>query len=135
MNFLRKCMSVMMITCLMVAAMPAMAMHCAHASVPAQTAAQQVAVEADDITEAPCPMHAAPQTTAAQDNNQDDTKTTQADCCGTFCTCALGNCHAGAAVLARVEMGTTVITSSTSAAPAAHFAPYAPEMSTPPPRV
>lgn len=93
----------------------------------AQAAEPEMAVSAEDP---PCPMHAAPENTAEKTAPK-----SKMNCCGDFCTCALGNCHAAAAVL-EARSSTSAIFDAASLRAAGVFAlhPFLPEMATPPPK-
>jgi hypothetical protein len=83
---------------------------------------------AEDI-EPPCPMHAKAETATEKPAPK------TIDCCGDFCTCALGNCHAAPAVLA-MKTSETIRFSAASLTMAGIDvqAPFFPESPTPPPK-
>lgn len=123
MGILKKYIAVCMMFSLMLAAMPyAGFIPCAHAG-----AAQEK--PADDA-EPPCPMHAKAETQQVEKSAHN-----KMDCCGDFCTCALGNCHAAPAVLSvRPSPEATFSVASLTLSGLDIPAPFSPELPTPPPK-
>jgi len=123
MGIFKKYMAVCMMFSLVLAAMPYGGfIPCAHAAGTAQE-------KSADDAEPPCPMHAKAE---AQTEKPAQSKM---DCCGDFCTCALGNCHAAPAVLSVKHLqGVPFSAASLNIAGLDIPAPFSPELPTPPPK-
>ncbi|MDP2205861.1 MAG: hypothetical protein Q8K65_06085 [Alphaproteobacteria bacterium] len=123
MSTVKKYIAICMIFSLLLAAMPYGGfISCAHAAGAAQEKA------AEDI-EPLCPMHAKAET--ATEKSAPKTL----DCCGDFCTCALGNCHAAPAVLAMKYLQSIPFSAaSLGIAGLDAPSPFSPELPTPPPK-
>lgn len=94
-------------------------------------AAQAAGLEKTETAEElPCPMHAAAENTAEKTPTK-----SKMNCCGDFCTCSFGNCHAAAAVL-DMKHATDAIFDADALRAKGIFAlhPFLPEMATPPPK-
>lgn len=121
MGTVKKYIAICMMFSLLLAAMPYGGfISCAHAAVQENPA--------EDI-EPPCPMHATAETAIEKSTPK------TIDCCGDFCTCALGNCHAAPALLTmKTLQGIPFSAASLTITGLDVPAPFSPESPTPPPK-